>query len=79
MIRTQIQLSEEQARALKRLAAERGVSMAALIREAVAAALRCDSDGARWARAWSVVGKHAPTERTLAVEHDRYLVEDFAG
>ncbi len=79
MIRTQIQLSEEQAGALKRLAAERGVSMAALIRDAVGAILRGESRDARWVRAWTVVGKHASAERNLAVEHDRYLAEDYAG
>ena len=35
MVRTQIQLTEEQARALKELAAEEGVSMAELIRRSV--------------------------------------------
>ena len=35
MVRTQIQLTEEQAEGLKRLAAERGVSMAELVRQSV--------------------------------------------
>ena len=35
MVRTQIQLTEEQARRLKALAAEQGVSMAELIRRSV--------------------------------------------
>lgn len=35
MVRTQIYLSEEQKRTLERLSAERGVSMAKLIRDAV--------------------------------------------
>ncbi|MGH2555074.1 MAG: ribbon-helix-helix protein, CopG family, partial [Actinomycetota bacterium] len=33
MIRTQVQLTEEQARQLKRVAAERGVSLAEIIRQ----------------------------------------------
>ena len=40
MIRTQIQLSEKQAKALKSLAAGRNVSVAELIRQAVDEALR---------------------------------------
>nr|MBA3365786.1 CopG family transcriptional regulator [Actinomycetota bacterium] len=55
------------------------VSMAALIRDAVGAILRGESRDARWVRAWTVVGKHASAERNLAVEHDRYLAEDYAG
>jgi 16S rRNA U516 pseudouridylate synthase RsuA-like enzyme len=39
VIRTQVQLTEEQARQLRRLAAERGVSVAQLIRESVEALL----------------------------------------
>ena len=35
LVRTQIQLTEEQAVKLKRMAAERGVSMAEVIRDAV--------------------------------------------
>jgi len=40
MVRTQIYLSEEQKRTLERLSAERGVSMAELIRDAVDRLLR---------------------------------------
>ena len=57
MIRTQIQLTERQARELKRRAAERGVSMATLIREAIDRMLEEGDSSGRWQRALSVVGK----------------------
>ena len=47
VIRTQIQLTESQAREVKRWAEERGVSMAAIIREAVDAHLR-DRNAPSW-------------------------------
>jgi hypothetical protein len=78
MIRTQVQLTEEQARALRRRAAERGVSMATLVREAVDRILEDDDRETRWARAMSVVGKYRSGKKDIAVRHDEYLAEDFA-
>ncbi len=40
MVRTQIQLTEEQAEALKRLAAQKNVSVAELIRQSVEALIQ---------------------------------------
>jgi 16S rRNA U516 pseudouridylate synthase RsuA-like enzyme len=77
MIRTQIQLTEEQARRLKRIAAERGISVSALIREAVQMAVAVDDGPARWQRALSAVGKFRSGKKDVSVEHDRYLAEDF--
>jgi len=79
MVRTQIQLTDEQARAIKRVAAERGVSMAALIRQAVEVVLEAESPDARWERALAVIGKHGSSRGDLAVEHDRHLVEALTG
>jgi hypothetical protein len=78
MVRTQIQLSEAQARRLKVLAAERGVSMAALIREAVDRLAGNDRDQDR-ERALSVVGKYRDREGAsdVAAEHDRYLEDAY--
>jgi len=80
MIRTQIQLAEEQAHALKQLAARKGVSMAELIGRSVAAALERESAeyGERVRRALSVVGMFksgAPSD--LSVNHDKYLDEAY--
>jgi len=40
MVRTQVQLTEEQAKKVKKIAASRGVSMAEVIRDAVEMAIR---------------------------------------
>jgi hypothetical protein len=81
VIRTQIQLTEEQARRVKRLSREAGVSMAEVIRDfverGVAAELpRREKD---YARARRVIGRFPDRQRArdLAREHDRYLDESF--
>lgn len=78
MIRTQIQLTAEQADDLKRLAAAKGVSMAAVIREAVDAHLareRGPSWEERVERALSYVGCFHSGLGDLAENHDEYYVE----
>lgn len=77
MIRTQIQLTDTQAARLKRVAAERGVSMAAVIRELLEQQLSGDPD-ARRQRALDVVGRYASGLPDLAEQHDRYLGEAYA-
>lgn len=78
MIRTQIQLTEEQARRLKKIAAARGVSVSALIREAVEKAVAVDDGPARRQRALAAVGRFRSGRRDVSAEHDRYLADDFA-
>ena len=80
MERTQISLEPEQAERLRRIARERGVSMAHLIREAVDAAYgpgAPDSREALWERAWSAVGCGHGDGASAAREHDRYLDENY--
>ncbi|MGH2739987.1 MAG: CopG family transcriptional regulator [Actinomycetota bacterium] len=77
MIRTQVQLTEDQIGRLKRLAAERGVSMAALVREAVEKQLEADDRKAKWERAMKAVGIGRSGLPDLAEEHDRYLALDL--
>jgi Ribbon-helix-helix protein, copG family len=76
MVRTQIQLTESQAEALKALAAAEGRSMADLIRSSVDALLlgagRVSRSELR-RRALAVVGRHRGGPRDLAARHDRYL------
>jgi hypothetical protein len=78
MIRTQIQLTEDQARELKRIAAERGISVSAVIREAVEKAVTVDDGPARRRRALNAVGRFRSGKKDVGTEHDRYLAEDFA-
>jgi Arc/MetJ-type ribon-helix-helix transcriptional regulator len=78
MFRTQIQLTPEQARALKRLASKEGKSVSELIRLSVDAMLR--SDGMRdpsEQRQKALMAAGALTEgpEDLSTQHDRYLTE----
>ncbi len=80
MVRTQVQLREDQVQALKRLAATRGVSVAELIRQSVDAFIRAsksvDKDEQR-RRAIAAAGRFRSGTSDTSSEHDRYLVEAF--
>lgn len=76
MVRTQIRPTEAQARELKRLATQRKVSVAEVIREAVDRELEQESRAARWERAM-VVGKYSSGIDDIAERHDDYLAEAF--
>ncbi|MCL6613036.1 MAG: ribbon-helix-helix domain-containing protein [Firmicutes bacterium] len=79
MIRTQVQLTEDQVRALRFLAGERGVSMAELIRASVEHYLRevgDKTDDELVARAKEVAGKFRSGLPDLAENHDRYITGD---
>lgn len=78
MIRLQIQLTEEQAARLRRLASDRGVSVAAVVREAVDAAAPTPADDP-WERALAVAGKYRSGGAHGARDHDRELARSFAG
>jgi Ribbon-helix-helix protein, copG family len=79
MIRTQIQLTEAQAEKAKRLAAERGVSIAEVIRDLIDREPEGDDRAARFARALAAIGRGGFRDREgkndVSVEHDRYLAE----
>ncbi len=76
MIRTQIQLTEEQYRSLKQLAARRGESLAELIRQGVENLVKEDDQREKRRRALAVIGKF-PGPADLSTSHDRYLAEDY--
>lgn len=77
MVRTQIQLTEEQARALHRKASERETSVAQLIREAIDASLAAEDTADARQRALQAVGRYRSGRSDVGAEHDRYLAEDF--
>lgn len=80
MVRTQIQLTEDQAMALKELADKRAVSMAELIRQAVASWLEAEhrlSHEERKRRAIAAAGRYSSGQSDIGEEHDRYLVEAY--
>ena len=78
VIRTQIQLTGHQATELKRLAAEKGVSMASLIREAVDELLR-NRNRPSWdeivERAIAAIGACSSGVGDLSDRHDDYFAD----
>ncbi len=76
MHRTQVLFTDEQMRALRAEAAQRGESVAALIREAVEAHLVRHRDARR--RALAAAGRFSSGRRDVAKEHDRELEEAYA-
>lgn len=81
MVRTQIQLTEEQARQVRRAARLRGVSMAEVIRGFVTEGVAAAPTERRQAfeRAQQLIGRFPDRERRrdLAAQHDRYLADAF--
>ena len=80
MIRTQIQLTEEQSRVLKAMALEENVSVAELIRRSIDRYIRSANrptlDEKR-RRALAVVGKFSSDVTDLSTNHDHYLAEAY--
>lgn len=77
MIRTQISLTDDQMRRLKAEARRRGISLAALVREAVDARLPADDWQDRKRRALEVVGRYDSGRTDISEHHDLYLDPDF--
>jgi predicted NUDIX family phosphoesterase len=80
MVRTQIQLTEEQARAIKRIANVQGVSIAEVIRRAIDRIISAGPTvdiGERHKRALEIVGKFRSARRDVSRKHDAYLAETF--
>ena len=80
MVRTQIQLTEEQVKALKKFALSRHLSVAELIRQAVDTVIRTtivvDVEERR-KRAIDIVGRFSSGKRDISRKHDTYLAEAF--
>ena len=80
MIRTQVQLTEEQARSLRMLASKRRVSIAELVRQSVDffvhSSMVTDVE-ARRKRAIAVAGRFRSGCTDLSTEHDRHLAEAY--
>lgn len=81
MVRTQIQLTEEQAEKLKKIAGERHLSIAELIRQAVDNLLKTGFSidiEERKNRAVAVAGMFSSGKKDISKEHDEYLAEAFS-
>ena len=82
MVRTQIQLTEEQAAILRAMSIDRHCSVAELIRQGIDSFVKNESGvtrEGRIARAKSAVGRFASTPANVSTEHDRYLAQAFGG
>jgi Arc/MetJ-type ribon-helix-helix transcriptional regulator len=80
MIRTQVQLREEQMETLRQWASDRRVSIAELIRQAVDMLIRSSAsidEEERRQRAIAMVGQFRSGLSDVSSEHDRYLVEAY--
>jgi hypothetical protein len=81
MVRTQIQLTQEQHRQLKRWASRLGISFAEAVRRCVDDRLAAEESGssrrAMVREALSVLGKYEDPDglSDVAIEHDRHLFE----
>jgi hypothetical protein len=81
VIRTQIQLTEDQVRRLRRIARVEGISLAEAVRRCVEKTLHAEGGdrGARYTAAAKLVGTFRDREGAtdLAAQHDRHLDEAF--
>ncbi len=80
MVRTQIQLTERQAKALKILAVKEHVSLATLVRRGVDVVLESSgeiTDSERRKRAILAAGKFRSGRSDLSAEHDKHIAEAF--
>jgi signal transduction protein with GAF and PtsI domain len=80
MVRTQIQLTEQQARAVKAIAAAEGISVAEAIRRAIAVMTQSRSaldTEERRRRALGIAGKFRSGTRDVSKRHDAYLTEAY--
>ena len=79
MVRTQIQLTDEQASLLKEMAHEGNESVAAIIRKALDQFLLKQQPNRRtlYRQALGAVGKYRAGVHNVSIEHDLYLGEEF--
>ena len=80
MVRTQIQLTERQAKVVKAMAQAQGISAAEIIRRAIDELVesnRMIGDDELRARALSVVGRFRSGRRDVSKNHDTYLSEAY--
>ena len=80
MVRTQIQLTETQAKTIKKVAMDQGTSVAEIIRRAVENMVQTSpkvSSQERVRRAVEIVGKFRSGKRNVSQKHDEYLAKAY--
>ena len=80
MVRTQVQLTEEQIKALRRLSAKLGISLADVVRQSVDLYLanrQTNDRSEQIERALKVAGRFSSGDAGGSTEHDAHLAEAF--
>lgn len=79
MIRTQIQFTQEQLEALRRMAETEDCSVSELVRQAVASWIsrHSEQEDEKWRRAAAAVGGFSSGLTDVAERHDDYLAEAY--
>jgi len=80
MVRTQVQLTEQQIEELRKLSVSSGRSVADLVRQGVDSLLQAKSTprpAHQVERALRVAGKFSSGSTDVSTHHDRYLAEAF--
>ena len=80
MVRTQVQLTEEQLEALRTLSISTGRSIADLVRQGVDSLINAKTAGRnahQLERALRVAGRFSSGATDVSAHHDRYLAEAF--
>ena len=80
MVRTQIQLTEDQVKALEKMATSRHLSVAELIRRAVNTMIKSShvvDVEERHQRALDIVGRFSSGKRDISRKHDLYLTDAY--
>jgi 16S rRNA U516 pseudouridylate synthase RsuA-like enzyme len=77
MVRVQVRLTDEQSRAVKRLAAAEGVSVSEIVRRSIDAFIVTSSREEIRRRALAAAGALHGGPRDLSRNHDKYLAEAF--
>ena len=80
MIRTQIQLTEEQYKMLKEISAKKNTSIAEVVRECIAyySTSKCMvSNKEKYRKAINSIGRFKSGKKDISIKHDKYLAEDF--
>jgi len=81
MVRTQIQLTQEQSQKLKKIAQRKGISVAEVIRQSIDITMISEdipNQGEMKQRARMIFGKYMDNASDVSENHDSYLSEAFA-
>lgn len=82
MVRMQIQLTEEQAKTVKRIALSRHLSVAELIRKVIDTMIKSSKvvdTEEKHKRAIEIVSRFSSGKRNISKKHDLYLADAYSG